>query len=39
MNKEKRDLKEAQNRAERAKNFKINPTANYDYALSEKEMA
>jgi hypothetical protein len=39
MNKEKRDLLEAQNRAKRAKDFKINPTSNYEDVLGEKEMA
>jgi hypothetical protein len=39
MNKEKRDLMEAHNRAKRAKDFKINPTANYEDVLGEKEMA
>lgn len=39
MNKEKRDLMEAQNRAKRAKDFKINPTSNYEDVLGEKEMA
>ena len=39
MNKEKRALMEAHARAKRAKDFKINPTANFEDVMGEKEMA
>jgi len=39
MNRSKRDLMDAQKRAQRAKDFKVTPEAGYEDVLGEKEMA